>query len=53
MDWITDNWQSLAAGAIVATTAAVFIVRFFRRRKNGAKPPCGMNCACPKKKQGE
>ena len=49
MDWITNNWQSLAAGAIVALTAAVFIVRFLRRRK-GTKPSCGSHCECPRKK---
>jgi hypothetical protein len=50
MDWIACNWQSLAAGIIVAATAAVFAVRLLRRRKNGGKPPCGLNCECPRKK---
>lgn len=38
MDWITTHWQSLAAGALVAGTAAVFVVRMIRRRR--LKPPC-------------
>jgi hypothetical protein len=53
MDWITNNWQSLAAGAIVVLTAVVFVVRFFRQRKSGAKPPCGVHCDCPRAKKKE
>ena len=44
MDWISSNWQSLAAGTLVAATAAVFIVRMIRRRH--LKPPCGKDCGC-------
>jgi hypothetical protein len=43
-----DDWQTLAAPAVVIITAALFGVRAWRsrRRKTGA---CGGGCGCPVK----
>lgn len=42
---MNENWQSLAALAVVLVTVAVFIVRAAKRRK---KPGCGGSCGCGK-----
>ena len=43
MDWISQNWQTLAALGVVAVTVVVFVVRLVRPRRKGA---CGKNCGC-------
>ncbi|MBC8127811.1 MAG: FeoB-associated Cys-rich membrane protein [Gloeobacteraceae cyanobacterium ES-bin-144] len=40
------DWQTYIAISIVALTATIFIVRFFRPKKNGS---CGHDCGCGKK----
>jgi hypothetical protein len=44
MNWLAENWQSLAAPAVVAATAGVFMVRLLRRPKKS----CGGSCNCGK-----
>lgn len=45
MDWLTENWQSIAAGAIVGLTVMVFLRRLAKR----PKPGCGGKCGCGKR----
>lgn len=40
---MSENWQSIAALAVVLVTAALFIVRAARKRK---KTGCGGGCGC-------
>lgn len=40
---MNENWQSLAALAIVLVTAALFIARAAKKRR---KPGCGGGCGC-------
>jgi hypothetical protein len=42
------DWQSLAAGAVVAITALIFLVRMARPRPGGG---CCGNCGCKKGKR--
>jgi hypothetical protein len=44
MTWIAENWQSVAAPAVVVATVAVFIGRLLRRPKKS----CGGSCDCGK-----
>jgi hypothetical protein len=45
----TIDWQTPAAAAVVALTAALFIVRSIlrRRRFQSNARPCGTGCDCP------
>ncbi|MBN8458400.1 MAG: FeoB-associated Cys-rich membrane protein [Verrucomicrobia bacterium] len=43
---MSGDWQTLAAGAVVAITALVFLIRLSRPRKSGG---CGGNCQCGKR----
>ncbi|MBL9177012.1 MAG: FeoB-associated Cys-rich membrane protein [Verrucomicrobiaceae bacterium] len=42
---MNENWQSIAAIAVVLITVVLFAVRAARRRK---KPGCGGSCGCGK-----
>jgi len=42
---MNENWQSIAAIAVIIVTVALFIVRAVKRRK---KPGCGGSCGCGK-----
>lgn len=44
MTWLIQNWQSIAAAAIVFLTVLVFAVRLLRRPR--AASPCGAACSC-------
>ena len=46
MDWLLQNWQTVAALAIVALTMALFAIRMIRPRK---KAGCGGGCGCATK----
>ncbi len=45
------DWQTAAALGIVAATAALFALRFAKRRRaaktSERRHPCGAGCACP------
>jgi hypothetical protein len=43
---MNTEWQTLAAGAVVAITVLVFLIRLSRPRKSGG---CGGNCGCGKR----
>lgn len=43
MNWLVENWQSLAALGVVAITVLVFAVRLGRSRH---KAGCGAGCSC-------
>ncbi len=45
MQWLIENWQTPAALAVVAVTAAVFARRLLRRRRRRG---CGSGCGCPR-----
>ncbi len=40
---MSENWQSIAAIAVIIITIVLFIVRAVKRRK---KPGCGGGCGC-------
>ncbi|MBB5032237.1 FeoB-associated Cys-rich membrane protein [Prosthecobacter vanneervenii] len=42
---MNQDWQSIAAIAVVLVTAVLFIARSAKRRK---KPGCGGSCGCGK-----
>ncbi|WP_461785025.1 hypothetical protein [Prosthecobacter sp.] len=42
---MNENWQSIAAIAVVLITVVLFAVRAAKRRK---KPGCGRGCGCAK-----
>lgn len=48
MSWLAENWQSLAALAIVALTLAIFLRRLVRPKQSGG---CGGGCDCKVKPQ--
>ena len=41
---MNESWQSIAALAVVALTAGIFLWKSLRGRKSG----CGTGCDCPK-----
>ena len=43
MNWLEENWQTVAALALVAVTLGVFVLRLLRRPKRGG---CGAGCGC-------
>lgn len=43
MDWILQNWQTIAALGVVALTLAIFAFRMIRPPK---KSGCGGGCDC-------
>ena len=42
---MNNDWQALAAGAVVALTALVFLLRLARRPRH-PRGGCGGNCSC-------
>ncbi len=42
---MNENWQSIAAIAVIIVTVVLFTVRAAKRRK---KPGCGGSCGCGK-----
>ena len=46
MQWLLQNWQTLAALGVVGITAAIFAWRMLRRDNRS----CGGTCDCPTKK---
>jgi hypothetical protein len=46
---MSDDWQSIAAAAVIAITVALFILRAVRRRQTKAGA-CGGGCGCHVKK---
>ena len=46
MDWLAQNWQTVAALGVVGATLVVFAVRILRPKK---APGCGEGCGCGKK----
>lgn len=43
MNWLLQNWQTVAALAVVGATLAVFAVRLLRP---GKRSNCGGDCGC-------
>ena len=43
MEWIIENWQTIAALGVVAATAVVFAAGMVRRHKRDG---CGADCCC-------
>ena len=41
---MNESWQSIAALAVVALTAGIFLWKSLRGRQSG----CGTGCDCPK-----
>ncbi len=50
MDWIRENWQTIAALLIVGATLLIFV---FRIAKAGKKDGCGGGCGCDAKRAGD
>jgi hypothetical protein len=47
MDWIAQNWQTVAAVTIVACTVLTFSLRLVRPQQ---KRGCGDHCQCEAKR---
>ncbi len=49
MDWLMNNWGTLAVGLVVAAVVALIIINYVRKKKKG-QSTCGCGCAdCPMK----
>ena len=49
MDWLMNNWGTLAVGLVVAAVVALIIINYVRKKKQG-QSTCGCGCAdCPSK----
>jgi hypothetical protein len=48
MEWLGENWQTVAARAVVALTVTIFALKLARPTKKSGSG-CGEGCGCDAK----